>query len=58
MQPGDDPLHWAAYAHGLRQTLSHYDGATTLPLPLHLAALSSEYAIPLDSRDDPDDGEG
>ncbi|MGB9752773.1 pPIWI_RE module domain-containing protein [Roseiflexus castenholzii] len=57
LQPGDDPQRWAAYAHALRQALSHYDGATVLPLPLHLAKLASEYAIALDPRDEIDDEE-
>ncbi len=57
LQQGDDPQIWAAYTHELRQALSHYDGATVLPLPLHLAELVSEYAIALDPLDENDDEE-
>lgn len=55
LQPGDTPLAWAAYTHELRQALIHYDEATVLPLPLHLAELMAEYAIafaPLHESDD------
>ncbi|MGB9632562.1 MAG: pPIWI_RE module domain-containing protein [Chloroflexaceae bacterium] len=57
LQHDDDPQAWAAYAHELRQALSHYDSATVLPLPLHLAKLVSEYAIALDPLDETDDEE-
>jgi hypothetical protein len=49
LQPTDDPLIWAAYIHELRRALIHYDGATALPLLLHLAEAVSEYVVPLDA---------
>lgn len=57
LQPNDEPTRWAAYVHELRQALIHYDGATVLPLPLHLAEAVSEYTIPLDAVDE-DEEEG
>lgn len=47
IQPGDRPSNWAALAHELRSAASHYDEATVYPLPLHLAKLMAEYALPL-----------
>lgn len=49
-QPGDDPVTWAAIAHALRRASDTYDGDLILPLPLHLAMLTKEYALP-DSAD-------
>ncbi|MDW8145209.1 MAG: DUF3962 domain-containing protein [Roseiflexaceae bacterium] len=57
LQPGDEPSRWAAYAHELRFALCHYEGATILPLPLHLAKMVSEYAVSLDALDEADDEE-
>lgn len=57
LQPGDTPDNWAAYTHELRQGLIHYDGATVLPLPLHLAEAVSEYSLALDAIEE-DDEEG
>jgi hypothetical protein len=57
LQPGDQFQPWAAYTHELRQALIHYEGATVLPLPLHLAEAASEYSVALDAPDDADDEE-
>jgi hypothetical protein len=45
LQPGDAPAPWAALAHVLRQAAFTYEDATALPLPLHLAKLTEEYAL-------------
>lgn len=55
LQAGDTPSDWAAYTHELRQALIHYEGATALPLPLHLAEAVSEYSVALDAIDEADD---
>lgn len=55
LQPGDDPHLWATMVHHLRKAAVHYDEATSLPWPLHLAAQIQEYALPL--KQDPDEGE-
>lgn len=55
LQPGDQPATWVAYTHELRQALIHYEGATVLPLPLHLAEAVSEYSVALDAVDEEDD---
>jgi argonaute-like protein/RNase H domain-containing protein/MID domain-containing protein len=52
LQDGDSPEEWAALAQALRQAAGHHPEATTLPLPLHLAAQMEEYVLPL-----PDEGE-
>jgi hypothetical protein len=46
IQPGDDPVMWAALAHGLRDVSEAYDASLRLPCPLHLARTATEYAIP------------
>lgn len=48
IQPGDDPVTWAALTHELRNTASHYNESTALPLPLHLAKLVEEYVLLLE----------
>lgn len=45
LQPGDIPEAWAALAHNLRQATFGYEDATGLPLPLHLAKQTEEYAL-------------
>jgi hypothetical protein len=54
LQPEDqgNAWPWAALTHELRQMAFHYDQATALPLPLHLAQLMEEYVLPLDERDE------
>lgn len=47
IQPGDRPSDWAALTHELRSAASHYDEATVYALPLHLAKLMAEYALPV-----------
>ncbi|MHB0871356.1 MAG: RNaseH domain-containing protein [Chloroflexota bacterium] len=47
IQPGDRPSDWAALTHELRSAASHYNEATVYALPLHLAKLMAEYALPL-----------
>lgn len=54
----DDPLVWATYIHELRRALIHDDGATALPLPLHLAEAVSEYVVSLDAIVDEEEDEG
>jgi hypothetical protein len=53
LQPGENPGVWAALAHRLRNSATHHDEATILPLPLHLAQKIREYVLPLaDEGDD------
>jgi hypothetical protein len=44
-QPQDDPEHWAMYLHQQRQS-DDYRDSLGLPLILHLAELTSHYALP------------
>jgi hypothetical protein len=55
MQDGDDPVTWAATAHSLRRSSEVYEGDLLLSLPLHLARLTSEYALPDTEEDAPED---
>lgn len=45
LQPQDsgNAVPWAALAHQLRHAASHYEEATALPWPLHLAQQMAEY---------------
>lgn len=52
LQPGDDPTAWAMYLHQQRFAEDYRD-SLGLPLVLHLAKLTSHYALPYD--DEPDD---
>jgi hypothetical protein len=47
LQDGDSPEVFAALTHELRFLASHFDDATLLPLPLHLADLIEEYVLPM-----------
>jgi hypothetical protein len=47
IQAGDQAWALAALGHKLRYAASHYDGALTLALPLHLAKLIEEYVLPM-----------
>jgi len=47
LQDGDAPEVFAAITHELRFLASHFDDATVLPLPLHLADLLEEYVLPM-----------
>lgn len=51
LQPGDDPEQWAMYLHQQRFTDDYRDGLG-LPLIMHLAELSSDYALPHDGEVD------
>ncbi len=50
-QPGDVPWPWAAVTHALRQATFHYDEATALPAPLHLAKQIKENALAVSEED-------
>jgi hypothetical protein len=54
IQPEDngDPTTWAYLAHDLRKSCLHFEDATALPLPLHLAKLMEEYILSVDIQDD------
>jgi hypothetical protein len=45
VQPEDQPWSWAMLAHRLREAAVHSDDPITLPLPLHLLSVASEYAL-------------
>lgn len=47
LQPNDQPEIWADLAHRLRGAATHHDGATSLPLPLHLAKQMDQYLLPM-----------
>lgn len=48
LQPNDHTVWpWAAITHELRNAALHYDDATALPLPLHLARGMEEYVLRL-----------
>ncbi|GIJ36326.1 pPIWI_RE module domain-containing protein [Micromonospora sediminimaris] len=46
IQDGDQPGHWAALAHELRDAAPYVRGTTVLPWPLHLAEQIEEYLLP------------
>jgi len=52
LQAGDEPAAWAALTNKLREVASHYDEATALPLPLHLAKQVKEYVLPVAEEED------
>lgn len=56
LQDGDDPTAWATYLHQQRFAEDYADGLA-LPLILHLARLTSEYALPHEDVEEevPDD---
>lgn len=45
-QDGDEPEHWAALAHDLREAAPYVRDTTVLPWPLHLAQQLEEYLLP------------
>jgi hypothetical protein len=47
VQEGDSPEAFGAITHELRFLASHFDDATLLPPPLHLADLMEEYVLPM-----------
>lgn len=49
LQPDDDPETWAMFLHQQRFSNDYRDGLG-LPLILHLAALTSRYALPHDDE--------
>lgn len=49
-----NPIPWANLVHELRQSTLHFEDATALPLPLHLAKLMEEYILSIDVEDDDD----
>ncbi|MEU9942641.1 RNaseH domain-containing protein, partial [Streptomyces lavendulae] len=51
LQPGDDPEAWAAVVHQQRICDDDYRDVLGLPLVLHLARLTDEYALPHDEDD-------
>ncbi|WP_240033265.1 RNaseH domain-containing protein [Micromonospora globbae] len=46
IQDGDQPEHWAALAHDLRDAAPYVRDTTVLPWPLHLAEQIEEYLLP------------
>ncbi|HEY0699563.1 MAG TPA: RNaseH domain-containing protein, partial [Micromonospora sp.] len=46
IQDGDQPEHWAALAHELRDAAPYVRNTTVLPWPLHLAEQIEEYLLP------------
>ncbi|MFC5724463.1 pPIWI_RE module domain-containing protein [Streptomyces gamaensis] len=51
LQPGDDPEAWAAFVHQQRICKDDYRDVLGLPLALHLARLTDEYALPHDEEE-------
>ncbi|ATL67370.1 hypothetical protein CRH09_15360 [Nocardia terpenica] len=51
LQPGDDAEQWAMYLHQQRFSDDYRDGLK-LPLIMHLAELTSHYALPHESSDE------
>ena len=45
LQEGDNPDEWVYFANSLRMGAIQYNGATVMPLPLHLAAKLQEYIL-------------
>lgn len=52
LQSGDNSEPWAHLTHELRKACLHYEDATALPLPLHLAKLMEEYILSVEIQDD------
>ncbi|GAB2615251.1 pPIWI_RE module domain-containing protein [Kribbella endophytica] len=50
LQPGDDPATWAMFVHQQR-TAEDYRDQLGLPLALHLARLTEQYALPYDAEE-------
>ncbi|TDC50775.1 DUF3893 domain-containing protein [Micromonospora sp. KC207] len=46
IQDGDQPEHWAALAHDLRDAAPYVRNTTILPWPLHLAEQIEQYLLP------------
>lgn len=46
IQDDDQPEHWAALAHNLRDAAPYVRDTTVLPWPLHLAEQVEEYLLP------------
>ncbi|MEU8024217.1 RNaseH domain-containing protein [Micromonospora haikouensis] len=46
IQHGDQPEHWAALAHDLRDAAAYVRNTTILPWPLHLAEQIEQYLLP------------
>lgn len=57
LQPedNDDPAPWANLVHELRRSSLHFEDATALPLPLHLAKLMEEYILSVDMEEEEED---
>ncbi|MCM6774512.1 DUF3962 domain-containing protein [Nocardia sp. CDC159] len=53
LQPGDDAEQWAMYLHQQRFSDDYRDGLK-LPLIMHLAELTSHYALPHSDETDPE----
>ncbi|MEU5425260.1 DUF3962 domain-containing protein [Streptomyces olivoreticuli] len=51
LQPGDDAEAWAAFVHQQRICKDDYRDVLGLPLALHLARLTDEYALPHDDEE-------
>lgn len=50
LEPGDDPLTWAAITHAHRDLVETYDDTLVLPHALHLAKKALENAFPPETR--------
>jgi hypothetical protein len=55
LQPGDDPEPWAMFVHQQRFAYDYTD-ALGLPLALHLASLTVEYALPYEEPEQAEPG--
>ncbi|MEW2329420.1 DUF3962 domain-containing protein [Micromonospora chersina] len=58
-KPEDEKGHtWAAFLHQQRFCSDDYNAALSRPLILHLAKLTTRYALPSDSDEETDDNDG
>jgi hypothetical protein len=55
LQTGDQPEHWAALTHELRNAAPYARNTTVLPWPLHLARQVQEYLLPKEITTDKDE---
>ena len=55
MEDNNDAYSWAQLTHQLRKSNLHFDDATMLPFPLHLAKLMDEYILNVPFIDEDED---
>ncbi|MFD2796445.1 pPIWI_RE module domain-containing protein [Promicromonospora vindobonensis] len=58
IQPGDEPVHWAALAHELRDANPYFASEHVLPWPMRIAEQLGEYISPVhvEVEDESDSG--